>query len=94
MRLISVNPTLLNTRLFRESVASGELFYAISSPGAGNRTVVSKPVAQDDGKVRADGADMEEVAVVSWDAAERNMQVEYDGRVVNAEELFTLSFAG
>ncbi|KZV59951.1 hypothetical protein PENSPDRAFT_659841 [Peniophora sp. CONT] len=93
MRLVSVQPNLLNTVLFREST-SGSPVYVISSPGSESKTIINKHAESHATKPHGGSTELEVIATVIWDAEEKAMKIECDGKTRNGEALFALAFAG
>lgn len=94
MRLVSVQPNLLNTVLFRESTTSGSPVYVISSPGSGSKTMINKHSESHVAKPHEGSTELDDIATIIWDADEGSLKVECDGETRNGEALFALAFAG
>ncbi|VDC07130.1 unnamed protein product [Peniophora sp. CBMAI 1063] len=91
MRLVSVQPNLLNTVLFREST-SGSPVYMISSPGSGSKTVINKHSEAKGDKPHEGTTDLDVIATITWE--KDSLRVDYDGKSRDGEALFALAFAG
>ena len=94
MRLVSVQPNILNTVLFRESATTGSPVYVISSPGSGAKTVINKHSESHGDNTRGGGTELDTIASVVWDAEHGKLKVECDGESRDGEALFALAFAG